>query len=593
MRRWHPAWVGVLAFALYLPTLSYGLISRDDPWLIKDNRLLKNPSWENVGIVLTDFGSDTRHHLGAEYLPIRDLSVMLDYALFGDWFPGHRLMHIGVYGLACALAATFVLLWFRRRDWAWIAGGLFAVHPIHVEAAAWLSERKGLLAAAFLFASLCAFRPFVDRPSFRRLVWPLGLLILAIGSKAVAVAGLASFWMLLWLRPGEVDDSRRRTSLQAWSGVVILSVLGLLAFLPAYAVGQQQEMILPPHADSLGGSLLLFGAIHAKYLGLLSLGSPLAIDYPPPGGGPTMGALGLLLFLLFLGIAAYGAYRRGPWVMPAFAAGFWVTQLLPVSHLLFPIQNLLADRYLFLPLLSATLTVAWAYSHLPSRVRLALPITVGVVAAAISVFQMGTWRSSEDLYLRAVKVSPTYAQGWSHLALMAYERGDMGLARKMVEQGRSHSPEDWHLLQRAALIENRQGNRQQAIALLRRAARDPAADSAMANLAFLLMAQGRFAEAQQWATRSVAVNPRYARGFRVLGLVLLESGATAASIAPLQRALALDPDNAENHFGLGLAYWMEGETERAKASLGAATKIDPGLAGETDAILEGNKRYKP
>ncbi|MBT8470716.1 MAG: hypothetical protein KJN97_18360, partial [Deltaproteobacteria bacterium] len=76
--RVHPAWVGLIGALLYARTASYGFVRLDDPWLIRDNRVLHELTPESLWHVLADFSWEQRFRLGAEYLPVRDLSVMLD-----------------------------------------------------------------------------------------------------------------------------------------------------------------------------------------------------------------------------------------------------------------------------------------------------------------------------------------------------------------------------------------------------------------------------------------------------------------------------------------------------------------------------------
>jgi hypothetical protein len=127
--RLHPAWVGLVGFVLYLRTVAYGFVLHDDPWLIRDNRLLHELSVESVWRVLGDFSWEQRYRLGAEYLPVRDLSVMLDYALYGDWIGGQHLTQVLLYAGTCAVLASLALMLTHSRSLAWLTGLLFATHP--------------------------------------------------------------------------------------------------------------------------------------------------------------------------------------------------------------------------------------------------------------------------------------------------------------------------------------------------------------------------------------------------------------------------------------------------------------------------------
>jgi hypothetical protein len=115
---------------LYLRTATYGFVLHDDPWLIRDNRLLHELSTASVWRVLSDFSPEQRYRLGAEYLPVRDLSVMLDYAVYGDWVGGHHVTQVLLYAGVCAVLPSLVLALFESRPLAWLTGLLFATHPV-------------------------------------------------------------------------------------------------------------------------------------------------------------------------------------------------------------------------------------------------------------------------------------------------------------------------------------------------------------------------------------------------------------------------------------------------------------------------------
>ena len=187
--RIHPAWVGLVGFVLYLRTATYGFVLHDDPWLIRDNRLLHELSTASVWRVLSDFSPEQRYRLGAEYLPVRDLSVMLDYAVYGDWVGGQHVTQVLLYAGVCAVLASLVFALFGSRPLAWVTGLLFATHPVHVETVAWLSERKGVLGAFLLSSSLLIATAYLRRGGWKRALAACVLFILAVAAKALAIAG--------------------------------------------------------------------------------------------------------------------------------------------------------------------------------------------------------------------------------------------------------------------------------------------------------------------------------------------------------------------------------------------------------------------
>ncbi len=543
-RKLHPAWVGLLGALLYAPTLTYGFVSYDDPWLIRDNRLLHELSLSSVWAVFTDFSWARRYRLGAEYLPVRDLSVMVDYALYGDWTGGHHLTQVLLYGLLCATIATFVLMLFESRPLAWVTGLLFATHPVHVEAVCWLSERKGVLGALLLFASFVFAAHYLRRGGVSLLVASWLLFLMSIWSKGVNIAGAAAVVLVALV----VDSIFKRRAIL----VAGYAAIGVAAFVPLYWTGQAMKMVQAHEGSGLVDPLLIFFQAHAKYLALMAYGGPYAIQYPLR---PDALSLGLWLF----GAVACGAgLAAGIWALhkkrwrsaAVFGVLWWLIFLAPVSQLVFPLQNYLADRYLFLPSFGLLLAAGALFLRLPQRLNL-VPIAICVVlGVAWTMAQTPAWASSEALYEQAVYVNPHNADAWEKLAHEAAQRKDFNRAWQLAAQGLEHSPDYWRLLHRQALILEATGRLPDATALMRRAASGPEAHRAHANLALLLLRQGKREEALEHAQRAVSYQSQTPHNHRTLGIVAVELGDLALACTAFKRAYELAPDNPENQENL-------------------------------------------
>jgi len=553
--RIHPAWVGLVGFALYLRTATYGFVLHDDPWLIRDNRLLHELSTASVWRVLSDFSPEQRYRLGAEYLPVRDLSVMLDFAVHGDWVGGHHLTQVLLYAGVCAVLASLVVALFGSRPLAWLTGLLFATHPVHVETVAWLSERKGVLGAFLLSSSLLIATSHLRRGGWKRALATCVLFILAVAAKALAIAGAGALVLIvLWL--GSSVDRRRQLAF-----VATYAACGLLVFLPIVWVGRSMGMIAPYHGDGFADTLLLFFQTHTQYLELMAYGGPYSVEYAiQPGdvglGRWLPGALAAALGAVAVVWAIFAQPRRGA---VTFGLAWWLVFLAPVSHLLVPVQNYAADRYLFLPSFGLLLALAAVLMKLPRALSWPIGAAVIVLGCGWTIVQTPTWSSTERLFENAAQVDPGNADAWNELASVAANRGDRELAWAYTRRGLEHSPGDWRLLHRQGLLLADEGKLEAAIETMQRAASVPEAHMAYANLALLYLKGGSHEEALRMAEAAVRLQAQTTHNQRVLGIVAYEIGDTVTACRAFERAVALDPYDEDNVRNIELCARSAGE----------------------------------
>ena len=546
--RLHPAWVGLVGFVLYARTVAYGFVLHDDPWLIRDNRLLHELSIDSVWRVLSDFSWEQRYRLGAEYLPVRDLSVMLDYTIYRDWIGGQHLTQVLLYAGTCAVLASLALALSRSRSLGWLTGLLFATHPTHVEAVAWLSERKGTLGAFLVSSSLLVATSYLRRGGWKRALAACLVFILAVASKALVVAGVGALVLIaLWL---DSPIGRRRQL----AFVVAYAACGMLVFVPNVWVSRSMGVIVPYHGEGFSDTLLLFFQAHTQYLKLMAYGGPYAVEYAvrPGEAGVSRWLPGALVAAAGAGVVAWALLERSRRTAAMFGLAWWFVFLAPVSHLLVPVQNYAADRYLFLPSFGLAMAFAALLMKLPRAVSWPVGTATILLACGWTIIQTPVWSSTDRLFENAARVEPTNAEAWDELASLAAGRQDQELAWTYTRTGLQHSPGDWRLLHRQGLLLAAEGKLEEAIETMRRAASVPESHKAYANLALLYLKRGSREEALQMAEEAVRLQAETAHNQRVLGIVTYELGDTRTACHAFERAAALDPYDDDNLRNLGL-----------------------------------------
>lgn len=477
----------VLAFA---PMLPGGFLNYDDPWLIQNNPNLGPGTWDTPWRAFTALDRDARMSFGAEYLPLRDLSVWIETRVFGLWPQGMRAVNLLLYLGAALLMRGTLLRVLGRGLGAEIAALLFAVHPVHTESVAWLAGRKDVLALLFVAAALHAHAGSGRRRHLWMALWTL----CACLSKSMSVAVLVLF-------PAQDLLLSRRPQLRDYAPAagVVAACLAMHLY-----VGSVVGMVVPPPGGSRATAIITMGPVWLRYLGLMVYPPALSLVHDVPDR-LQWDVLAVTGYAFVFGWAALGALglRRGS----ALVAGSWLwffAPLAPVSQVLAPLQNRLADRYAWLSVMAPCLLLGgWLGARPHSRVKLAAG---ALLAAALLVFS--AQRSA--LFTDSVAVFYDATRKTSLATIAPYQLGKAFEAQGMGEQAETAF----------ALVLLRAGDRP-----------EPNAARATNNLARLLVRRGQLVQAEALLVRGVRRFPNNAKIRGNLVKVLAKQGRPEAAMA--------------------------------------------------------------
>jgi len=406
----------LLLFAItalaYAGTWGHGFVNYDDQDTIVNLMLIRD-----LGDVSAFFEPVVRRGL-PEYMPLKNLSYAIDYALFGLSPAGFRIQQQLWYGLCVLLFFFWSRVVLSRIELAapyvsWLAfaaAALFALHPSHVESVTWLSGRKDVLSgAAMLIALRCA-----QLEGAAGLVLALLSTLIALLSKPMAVVLPALFVLQDWVGAGAPGRSiRGRRTLYA------LSLLLCAAFAAFYIdlVGSHREDANPPPYNSFAGpAWLRWGQQYLVFLRLATLPTGLVPRLPASlldSDLVSLRALAGLLLLLFL--VAGGVYcirRRSSWLLPL---GLFTIPLLPIVASP-PWHQYVGGRYLFLSVAGVCLAFAIGWAALVRLAPRLQPIAtltlllIGCCWGALTLEYNASWRSGSTLWERAARVYPDFSE---------------------------------------------------------------------------------------------------------------------------------------------------------------------------------------
>src|ERR1700730_9656788 len=171
----------VLTWLVFGQTLRHEFVNYDDPKYVYQNpEVTRGLSLHGIGWAFTHIHSRNWH-------PLTSISHMLDCQLYGLKAGGHHCTNVvlhtfGVVLLFLVLRETTGTLWCS----AFVAA-LFAIHPLHVESVAWVSERKDVLSGVFFMLTLAAYVRYARRPSLANYLLVALLFALGLMSKPMLV----------------------------------------------------------------------------------------------------------------------------------------------------------------------------------------------------------------------------------------------------------------------------------------------------------------------------------------------------------------------------------------------------------------------
>jgi tetratricopeptide (TPR) repeat protein len=567
-----------LTLASFWPVVDNDFINFDDPEYVTENsHVVSGLTWENVTWAFT-----TRY--AGNWHPLTWLSHMVDAQLFGLKPAGHHAVNL-LFHTFNTMLLFLVLQTMTRATWrSALVAALFALHPLHVESVAWISERKDVLSTLFFMLTLWSYARYanggqkseirdqiseVGTPSSllhlpSSLWYCLSLLLFALGLMSKPMLVTLPFLLLLldyWplQRFGLSGDLAPVTSFRrsTWMGCALEKIpflaLAATASLVTLLVQSKQGAVSPISGLPFGPRVANAIASCLRYLGRIVWPTDLAIFYPHPDTTyPTstqwpfwqIAATALLLALVS---ALVIRLRRSN---PYLAVGwFWfVGMLVPVIGLVQVGAQAMADRYTYLPAIGVFLMFAWgahdAFQRWPRFIPATAVAAAGLaMACAIATwFQTQRWRDSVTLFEHTLAVTSDNATAHFNLGAAYEERGKFGLALAHY---------------RAALQI------------------DPTYADAHYNIGHALAAQGKLQEAVEQYRAVFALKPNHAFAHNNLGNTLLDLGKPDEAVAEYIEAIRIAPDYPAPHNNLGKVLADQGKMNEAGNHFADALRLKP------------------
>ncbi len=546
---WRDAIIGVVLVlavaAAYWPVSGAGFVELDDPAYVSRNEQVA------AGLTWDAFRWAFTQTIGGNWNPLTWLSHMLDGQLFGLQPRGHHLTSVGLH----AVNAVLLFLVLRRMTaarWASaMAAGLFALHPLHVESVAWVSERKDVLSALFWMLTMWAYVRYAERPGISRYIPVFVFLALGLMAKPMLVTLpfvllLLDYWPLKRAGAGPFfSRAARRLVLEKVPLFVLVAGFSVAAYVIQQRAGAMEFAEKAPLPVRCANAL----AAYACYLGKMIWPAHLAAFYPYRMDRPLWQPLGAAAILAAVTALAVWQVRRRPFLAVGW---FWyLGTLVPVIGLVQIGEQSMADRFTYVPLIGVFIALVWlvADALAPWRRRAIVLAPAGAAALVacgiLTARQAETWTNSRTLFEHALAVTTDNAIAHCNL-------GNALLAEGNPREAWRHYAEAVRL--------------------------KPDYPAARNNLGAMLTSAGRYDEAAAEYREALRLCPTLADVWQNWGFLLLMQGRTEEAIARLREALRLAPDHIDAHKNLGIALVRQRKYAEALGHLRGARAREGGSA---------------
>ena len=375
--------------------------------------------------------------------PLTWISYMLDDQLFG-LNPGAQHA-INVVFHAGAIVLLF-LAFLRMTKEVWCAGTLaavFALHPLHVESVAWISERKDVLSAFLLTLALLLYVLYVEKPRPSRYLWMFTAFALSLLAKPMAVTFpfvllLLDMWPLKRIAPASWRVDLR---LRLWEKAPLLAMSALasvLTFLAQRRGGAVTSLAVIPIVDRLGNAL----SAYLKYIAKAVWPMNMAVLYPfqPPSAGTVLFAVVILSAVTIMAIKALRTrpyLRRLVLVSRHAGAGDRAGADWPAIHG-GPVHVSTTGRALHSSDLDG--------KGVPEKRPVVTPLVRGAailvlaVLAAVTYRQLEYWKNSETLFEHTIAVTGDNPVIETNLGIVLERQGRFDEAEKLYREALTADP---------------------------------------------------------------------------------------------------------------------------------------------------------
>jgi len=412
-------WLGlivILTIIVYSPLFKADFTNWDDPKYIDENPLIMNFGWNSFKQIFSGF-------FMGHYHPLTMISIAFDHFLFSNNAIGYHFMNLLLHIFNTILVFLLIGKLQADKKITIVCCLLFAVHPMHVESVAWISERKDVLFALFFLLSSYIYTLYYDDRKSKWYILSILFFILACLSKSAAITLPICLLGIDYLKGRSLKDPKIYFEKVPF---LILSLLfGILSIYANKPLDLDTEAVILRWFDRILYSAYGF----VLYLFKLILPIRLSAWYPYPDGQYFyyFASVSFLLILVMIYLV-YKRYKRNKLVV--FSALFFVVNIVLVLQVFPARSTVIADRYIYIPSIAFFLLIAYYYSryYVKNKNNRITATTLLVIYIGIMLLftfnRSGIWKNSLTLWENVLHKYPDVSVALNNQGLAKTDAGE-------------------------------------------------------------------------------------------------------------------------------------------------------------------------
>ncbi|HAH33091.1 MAG TPA: hypothetical protein DCL44_12335 [Elusimicrobia bacterium] len=544
----------------------------DDNQYITDNIAIRGLAFENIRTFFS------KAYVGC-YLPLTMLTYAFDYRLFGLNPASFHFTNLFIHLLNVILVFIFIQKLAGEKKISTIAALIFAIHPMHVESVAWLSERKDVLYSFFFLSSLICYLNYL-KDSFRlkHLFYCLILFICSLLSKPAAIP-LPLVLILLDYYYSR-DALNKKAIIEKIPFFILAIIFGVILLFTQNKFEAITQTFYFYERFFLTSYAIVFYVI--KMIAPLNL---CAMYYYP---AKSNGFLPIEYYLAPLLIVAviYGIYKSGVHKKHLISGFLFylitiilIIQIKPVG------SSIVSDRYSYIPYIGLSFIAGYFYVFFVSKnAKLKLPLNL-LILCSVLTFSVLTWKrnrvwaDSLTLWTDVANKHPNVYHAWSSLGF-----------EKIAHKDYKGAVEAYNValaLKDTVITRNDRGiaqcylnNFSEAIADFSECIKkDPAFADPYYNRGLALEKLNRnYPEILKDYSKAVQLNPKYLAAYGRRGFIKYVTHDLKGALEDCDKVIELNPNLADSYFYRGMVLFAMERFNDAIKDYDNAININPAMA---------------